>query len=246
MKNIIQLFCLTIFGLFIFGCRTYVNNEDLSEVKKQITDPVKIVINGLPEHKSDLIISNDDEDNLTVSGAVSVGVSSGDGYSGAGIPYADSSKPYHYDRYGSKRDVANALTAEIENWTSAETEVLKHYRPAENNEILIVVDIRVSEVISKIPKVTFTLGAGTVQKNTGVAGSASWAKRDNCVGHIKADFNIIQHGKSTKKFYVDIETDRVKVKNEKAAANAYRRAANQLAKEVTFKLLTEKPGANDE
>lgn len=246
MKNIIQLFCLTIFGVFISGCRTYVNNEDLSEVKRHITDPVKIVINGLPEYKSDLIISNDDEDNLTISGAVSVGVSSGDGYSGAGIPYTDSSKPYHYDRYGSKRDVANALTAEIENWTSADTEVLKHYRPAENNEILIVVDVRISEIISKIPKVTFTVGAGTAQENTGVAGSASWAKRDNCVGHIKADFNIIQHGKSTEKFYVDIETDRVKVKNEKAAANAYRRAANQLAKEVTYKLLTEKPGANDE
>ena len=241
MKNIIQLFCLTIFGVFISGCRTYVNNEDLLEVKRQITDPVKIVINGLPEHKSDLIISNDDEDNLTVSGAVSVGVSSGDGYSGAGIPYIDSSKPYHYDRYGSKRDVANALTAEIENWTSAEAEILKHYRPAENDEILLVVDIRVSEIISKIPKVTFTVGAGKAQENTGVAGSASWAKRDNCVGHIKADFNIIQHGKSTKKFYVDITTDQVKVRNERAAANAYRRAANQLAKEVVYKLLTEQP-----
>lgn len=245
MKSLIKCLSMVTFGLFISGCRTYVNNEDLSEVKRQINDPVKIVINGLPEYKSDLIISNDDEDNLTVSGAVSVGVSSGDGYSGAEIPYTDSSKPYHYDRYGSKRDVANALTAEIENWTSAETEVLKHYRPAENDEILIVVDVRISEIISKIPKVTFTVGAGTAQENTGVAGSASWAKRDNCVGHIKADFNIIQHGKSTEKFYVDIETDRVKVKNEKAAANAYRRAANQLAKEVTFKLLTEKPEANN-
>ena len=245
MKNIIQLFCLAIFGVFISGCRTYVNNEDLKEVKKQITDPVKIVINGLPEHKSDLIISNDDKDNLTFAGAVSFGASTGNGYSGVGIPYANSSKPYHYDRYGSKLDIANALTSSIEKWTSAEAEVLKHYRPAENDELLLIVDIRVSEIISKIPKTTFTLGAGAAQENTGVAGSASWAKRDNCVGHIKADFNIIQHGKSTKKFYVDITTDQVKVRNERAAANAYRRAANQLAKEVVYKLLTEQPEANN-
>ncbi len=245
MRNLIKNLCLLFSVLLVSGCTTYINDEDLKEVENRIVDPVKIVITGLPEHKNDLVISNDDEDNLTLSGAVSVGVSSGDGYSNVGIPYTDSTKPYHYDRYGSKRDVANALSAAIVKWTSANTEVLKHYRPAEGDEILIVVDIRISEIISKIPKVTFSVGAGTVQENTGVAGNASWAKRDNCVGHVKADFNIIQHGKSTKKFYVDIKTDQVKVKNDKAAANAYRRAANQLAKEITFKLLTERPEATD-
>ncbi len=240
MNTIGKTVSLLLFSLVLSGCRTYVSDEKLQEVSVKINRPVKVIVSGLPpkEKSPELILSFDDKDSLRLSGAVSVGASTGDGHFHPGVPIPADTRDCQYDRYGSLEEIAIPIIFSIEDWCGRkDTEQLKEYRQAKQNEIIIAVDINVSMIVSKIPKTTFGIGIGAAQENVGTGIGATWAKREYCNAEIAGEYHFMIEGKNSKKFRVEVDGEQIKVEDQAAAKTVYNTAAERLAREIVYKML---------
>ena len=225
------------------SCQSAITIKDLKAISKPINHQLHFLIAGLP-HKTkatqELAFLQEDSKNWQVS--MAAGVSSGSGGVTGAIPLTSGRVDYLNSAfYGTIEQLFDPISYTFEehgiekNLIKLKTDFIK---PTDNT-VLLIIDIKTSEVVDTQPLTTIGFGVGGGENSAGGGVGASYGDRSWCHAEIIGSVTFVTKDNRSSRYDLEAKGRDVKKERENAAKVAYQSASEQFAKEILYRFFKE-------
>ena len=235
MVKFCTLLCVII---SLTACQNPVTTKDLKKVSKPINYQLHFLLAGLPHQKKgtqQLAFLQEDTKNWQVS--MAAGVSSGGGGIAGGMPLTSGRvDTLNSSFYGTLEQLFDPISYIFEEHgiEKKQIQLKTDFVKPTDDTVLLIIDIKTSEVIDTQPTTTFGIGVGG-GKNNAVGGvGASYGDRSWCHAQMTGTVTFVTKDHRSSRYELDAKGRDVKKDRENAAKVAYQSAAEQFAKEILY------------